>query len=273
MDYYEDTEKIKKLFLSNQVPQGTKGIYWSIKGFQHAYITYKFLRDKQKILIVGDAGGRDYWFLKLMGKEVVCVDIAKQSMIPEEDLILADVTEHIPFEEKSFDAVVANEVLEHLLKDYEALKEFRRILKNNGILVCSVPFYADVDPQGHHPRIHSPTSIERLLKGCGFSVCETIYRGALLNFDGLIFGVSKIWVNFLNVFLPQGKLAIYCVHFSRCIKKLLFLVRLNYIIGKKCRFLVLKKLSLGYHTYGCHIIALKGEFKDYTEVNIMSFTK
>lgn len=115
MSYSGDVEKVKQVFLNVEIPQRTKGIYYSISGFQHAYITHNFLQAKQKLLIVGDAGGRDYWFLKTMGKDVVCVDIAKQSTIL--DLIIADVTTKIPFKNSRFDSVVANEVLEHLLED------------------------------------------------------------------------------------------------------------------------------------------------------------
>lgn len=40
---------------------------------------------------------------------------------------------------KSFDVIVANDVLEHMVDPYSVLKEANRILKNGGIVVSSIP--------------------------------------------------------------------------------------------------------------------------------------
>jgi len=45
----------------------------------------------------------------------------------------------VPFESKTFNVVVATEVLEHLLDLDGAMKEFVRVLKPGGIIVASVP--------------------------------------------------------------------------------------------------------------------------------------
>jgi len=45
----------------------------------------------------------------------------------------------IPFRDKTFDKAVMSEVLEHVKDDEKVLKEVRRILKPNGVLVISVP--------------------------------------------------------------------------------------------------------------------------------------
>ena len=54
--------------------------------------------------------------------------------------ILCDLNyDSIPLENKSFDVVVAGEVLEHLINPYRIVREFYRILKPNGIIIISVP--------------------------------------------------------------------------------------------------------------------------------------
>jgi len=45
----------------------------------------------------------------------------------------------LPFKDKSFDFIVASEILEHLSDDRKALVELYRVLKKDGILVITVP--------------------------------------------------------------------------------------------------------------------------------------
>jgi 2-polyprenyl-3-methyl-5-hydroxy-6-metoxy-1,4-benzoquinol methylase len=47
--------------------------------------------------------------------------------------------EQFPFEDKTFDTVVISEVLEHLENPTHALKECRRVLKDDGLLLGSIP--------------------------------------------------------------------------------------------------------------------------------------
>ncbi len=47
--------------------------------------------------------------------------------------------ESIPSKDNIFDCVVAGELLEHMINPYETVREFYRILKENGVLVLSVP--------------------------------------------------------------------------------------------------------------------------------------
>lgn len=47
----------------------------------------------------------------------------------------------LPFEEKSFDLVVATEVFEHMPNFKEIIKEIRRVIKKNGYFIISTPNY------------------------------------------------------------------------------------------------------------------------------------
>jgi SAM-dependent methyltransferase len=55
------------------------------------------------------------------------------------ETVWADLTEPLPFGERSFDAVVAGEVLEHLPYPEPVLREASRVLVPGGLLVGSVP--------------------------------------------------------------------------------------------------------------------------------------
>jgi len=53
--------------------------------------------------------------------------------------IISDIT-HIPLPDKSLDAIMCIEVLEHLPEPSEAIREFSRLLKPNGYLILTAPF-------------------------------------------------------------------------------------------------------------------------------------
>jgi len=53
--------------------------------------------------------------------------------------IISDITA-IPEADASFDAILCTEVLEHLPSPIDAIREFSRLLKDRGILICTAPF-------------------------------------------------------------------------------------------------------------------------------------
>lgn len=57
---------------------------------------------------------------------------------PDIKFIEGDI-EKLPFPDKNFDTVICTEILEHLLDPLKAIKEIKRILKNGGVLIGSVP--------------------------------------------------------------------------------------------------------------------------------------
>lgn len=63
---------------------------------------------------------------------------ARDSLSKRIKFILSDCAK-LPFKNKTFDKVVASEVLEHLQDDQKTLKEVSRILKPGGIFVISTP--------------------------------------------------------------------------------------------------------------------------------------
>ena len=153
-----------------------KPLLRSTDSYISATNTARHLAEARKILIVGDTGGRDWKYLASMGKEIHIIDIAPQQDIP--NLIVQSIEKRTPFEDEFFDGAVLNEVLEHLFLDVSALEEVYRVLKKNGTLVVTVPYYSNVqdDPE-YHVRVHTPKTIHRLLQRCGFEIEEHFCRG------------------------------------------------------------------------------------------------
>jgi SAM-dependent methyltransferase len=77
------------------------------------------------------------------GNEIVGVDADREALAEAEKLGIethwADLDEPLPFDDGSFDVVVAGELLEHLRDPRRVVAEVRRVLRPGGTFVASVP--------------------------------------------------------------------------------------------------------------------------------------
>jgi SAM-dependent methyltransferase len=169
-------ERLVKASCSEQlfpIPSSAQRYFNHPYSFEYVTAIRALVGDAQRVLIIGDWGGRDYFSLKLLGKSPVVMDIAVQPVIPE--IVIADANARLPFARETFDAAVMAEVVEHLPEDYRALREVREVIRDEGCLVLTVPYYHDAEPT--HVRIHSPASIERLLQAAGWEIVRYIEKG------------------------------------------------------------------------------------------------
>jgi len=144
---------------------------------------YSHCHAAQRVLIVGDAGGKDYWYFAW--HSIICdvIDIAEQALIPK--LSIFDISSKTaPFEPGSFDVIIMCDVLEHLYDDIQALRNIHSMLKDNGRFVLSGPYWHDA-PE-YHVRLHSPRIIKRMLRHHGFRVDKIVSRGFIINFYRII---------------------------------------------------------------------------------------
>jgi 2-polyprenyl-3-methyl-5-hydroxy-6-metoxy-1,4-benzoquinol methylase len=92
-----------------------------------------------------DVGCRDGALTRayLSGNEVVGVDVDRQALADAAELgletVWADAEERLPFEDESFDVVVAAELLEHLQEPRRLMGEAWRLLRRGGTVAGSVP--------------------------------------------------------------------------------------------------------------------------------------
>jgi len=96
----------------------------------------------------------------------------------------------LPFAAGAFDCVILSEVLEHLRRDEEALREVTRVLRAGGVLALSVPRAgpeavcwalspAYRNTPGGHVRIYLRSSVRRLLEANGYRVLGSHFAHAL----------------------------------------------------------------------------------------------
>ncbi len=77
-----------------------------------------------------------------------------------------------PFEDGSFDSLVANQVFEHVFNPEQFLDEMFRVLKPGGMLLMTIPFVWDEHEQPYDFARYSSFGIRCLLEDHGFEVVE-----------------------------------------------------------------------------------------------------
>lgn len=77
-----------------------------------------------------------------------------------------------PFDDASFDSLVANEVFEHVFNPDEFLNELFRILKPGGMILLTMPFVWDEHEQPYDFARYSSFGIKALLEKHGFEIID-----------------------------------------------------------------------------------------------------
>jgi len=173
------------------VPEKYRSNFVNLGGAYEAnYIIWRLLEKggarEGKVLVAGFFGGRDYFGLLLRGYEVYGFDLVEYPEI--ERCETGNIEEDLPYPDEAFDAVIMGEVLEHLKYDANALKNVRRVLKMDGLLIVSVPFLHDKTEC--HIRVHTRLSCKRLLEACGFEVLSIVERPAIYDIP--------FWMNWIH---------------------------------------------------------------------------
>lgn len=94
----------------------------------------------------------------------------------KEKFIDADIKD-LPFEDNCVDTVILTQVLEHIDKPFEALDEIKRILKNDGILILSVPFIYHAHATPYDYFRFSEYGLKKICEDYDFDILEFYYQG------------------------------------------------------------------------------------------------
>ena len=161
-----------------------------------------FFKAKLKVLHFAPESALMNQFKKLKNLSYDTVDL--NSPIAD---IKADICD-LPFLDNSYDFILCNHVLEHIIDDNKAMRELYRVLKKNGIGIFQVPIDYNRDTtfedfsvtnkkernrlfgQYDHVRIYGLDFFDRLQKA-GFSVERFEYTSKLSKEDTIKFCLPK----------------------------------------------------------------------------------
>ncbi|MGW9950543.1 SAM-dependent methyltransferase [Rhizobium leguminosarum] len=120
--------------------------------------------------IVLDAGAGSQPYRHLFGH---CIyEAADFEMVDKEyakSTYVCDLS-NIPVAEARFDAIVLNQVLEHLSDPVAVLHEMHRVLKNGGTMICSAPLFYEEHEQPYDFFRYTQFAWRHLLGNAGFEI-------------------------------------------------------------------------------------------------------
>ena len=112
------------------------------------YITFS---ENSRILDIGCADGPFLPTLNYYAKSIIANDIISDRVREAKNLVdyklnktkkinlICSDGQNLPFKENNFDIVFCLEVLEHIIRPDQFLRELLRVLKKNGTLICTLP--------------------------------------------------------------------------------------------------------------------------------------
>lgn len=111
--------------------------------------------------------------------------------------------ENIPFPDNSFDVVLVLDVLEHIEDDAAALKEIRRVMKNEGVAIITVPAFMFLwgvsDRLGRHFRRYERSMLLAKAESAGLVVVRSSYFNTFL-----FFPIAIVRTMVRSLHLPVG---------------------------------------------------------------------
>lgn len=118
---------------------------------------------------------------------------ASKTLVPNSTIVSIDENQHIRLPNNFFDFVLSLDVIEHIYDTEKVFMEFKRLVKNGGMLLLSTPYNGLIkniiisfigfdivyNPTSPHIRFYTKKSLERLLKKYGFSAVKFGYYGRI----------------------------------------------------------------------------------------------
>ena len=126
--------------------EGKEFVTLSRTGTHEKIIRFLQNQKRGKLLDVPTGSGVLSAKLSDLGFECSCCDINADGFKAYDlEFRVGDLNGKIPFETDSFDYITCIDGLEHLENPYNAMREFKRILKKGGKLIISIPNYLNVE--------------------------------------------------------------------------------------------------------------------------------
>jgi SAM-dependent methyltransferase len=139
-----------------------------------------------RVLDVGCGWGVNLLALESAGYAATGLDISRKILeridCPNRRLIEADLTQELPQQRDSADAILVLDVIEHVDDDRGFLRRIAQLLSPGGVAVVSVParpdLFSEFDRIQGHRRRYLPDSLQAAFAGSGLEVSQLLWWGA-----------------------------------------------------------------------------------------------
>jgi len=166
---------------------------------------------KGKVLDCGGFEGDVHRFIKEKFPDIVSVDKDSQA-----DYVADFNKDKLPFPNKKFDTIVAGEIIEHIVELPFFIKECRRVLKDDGVLIITTPNATGLSSflggtiDRYNPRhvlMFNKGTLKKFMEQLGF-ICEVTWANS---FDIYHY---PLWVRpfkYLTLFYPPWHLHVCAI--------------------------------------------------------------
>jgi SAM-dependent methyltransferase len=147
------------------------------------------------VIDIGCGVGSNLRLFQSMGSKLIGIDSEIYSLalarkrLAAVPLVNGDLM-RLPFKPNSIDLIIATDILEHLDKDTNGIKEIHDALKRKGRAIFTVPAFESLrgiqDIVGMHKRRYSKKELIRKIEGEGFKILRSSYFNFFLFFPILI---------------------------------------------------------------------------------------
>jgi len=123
------------------------------------------------------------------------------------NLIKLDLEKPFPLEHDSFDYVMCFNVLEHVYRFENVVKESYRILKKRGLFIGSTPFLYSFHPDPHDYFRYSHESLQRMFEEADYICCRMVYLGlgpfssSIAQWSNFLPTIARPWPILSGIFL------------------------------------------------------------------------
>lgn len=192
------------------------GAHWTVTAAERAAAITRLVK-KGRILDVGCGDGFFLLYLSRLGWDCHGVEPGETAAEYARTALGLDVRsgtlQTTKYPDARFDVVSFNHVFEHLREPKANLAEVRRLLKEGGYLVVSVPNFGSADrrlfgsswvglklPQ--HLFQYTSATLRRMLEGAGFAFCSLEYRSYEANSTMYYSESLRYWLRDIGLYPP-----------------------------------------------------------------------
>ncbi len=175
-------------FYVNRFGVGAGSLYMTLEDFRVTNLFKSYL--KGHLVDLGCGNVPYYRWYKDQVEHITCVDWSQSRHNEKFIDVFANLSQSLPLESESVDCVFSTSVLEHINEPLILLKEIKRVLRQDGYLILSVPFLYNLHEEPADYYRYTPYCLEHLANSVELELLSLQHYGS--GFGVLIDVSSKI---------------------------------------------------------------------------------